>query len=209
MRPRRLVPTPSMGVALLALVVALGGTSYAALNLPAHSVGSAQLKPGAVTTRALHRGAVSTTRLGTGAVRKSNLGPDSVTGAKVNNGSLTAADFAAGSIPRGPAGAPGSAIAYGHVDDFSQLVPNQARGMTNANVTKGNDIGTFCFSGLPFVVHNAVANADSEDLGFIATVDVPHAPTAVSDCPANAQIEVTLWDGTHVQRKGGFFISIN
>ena len=36
-------------LALLALMVALGGTSYAAVNLPARSVGTPQLKNGAVT----------------------------------------------------------------------------------------------------------------------------------------------------------------
>jgi hypothetical protein len=36
-------------VAYLALFVALGGTSYAALNLPANSVGTKQLKNGSVT----------------------------------------------------------------------------------------------------------------------------------------------------------------
>ncbi len=36
-------------IALLALFVALGGTSYAALNLPAGSVGTRQLKNRSVT----------------------------------------------------------------------------------------------------------------------------------------------------------------
>ena len=36
-------------VAFVALIVALGGTSYAATNLPARSVGTVQLRPGAVT----------------------------------------------------------------------------------------------------------------------------------------------------------------
>jgi hypothetical protein len=40
-------------MATLALFVALGGASYAAVELPANSVGSAQLKRGAVTFRAL------------------------------------------------------------------------------------------------------------------------------------------------------------
>src|SRR5262249_54188836 len=35
-------------LALLALFIALGGTSYAALSLPKNSVGSAQIRPGAV-----------------------------------------------------------------------------------------------------------------------------------------------------------------
>jgi hypothetical protein len=46
--PRRL-PSPAMIVACVALTVALGGTSYAAIRLPANSVGTKQLKRGAVT----------------------------------------------------------------------------------------------------------------------------------------------------------------
>lgn len=44
--------------ATLALVLAAGGSSYAALNLPRHSVGSAQLRRGAVGTRALRNHSV-------------------------------------------------------------------------------------------------------------------------------------------------------
>jgi hypothetical protein len=40
-------------VATAALIFALGGVSYAALALPARSVGPAQLRPGAVRTQAL------------------------------------------------------------------------------------------------------------------------------------------------------------
>jgi hypothetical protein len=40
-------------VATIALFVSLGGVSYAAVTLPAHSVGARQLRPGAVTTTAL------------------------------------------------------------------------------------------------------------------------------------------------------------
>ena len=70
-------PSPTMVVALMALVLALGGTSYAAIKLPANSVGTKQLKRNAVTS------------------------------AKVKNGSLAATDFKAGSLPRGPQGAQG------------------------------------------------------------------------------------------------------
>src|SRR3954451_14771948 len=40
--------------ATLALFLALGGTSYAALKLPRNSVGSKQIRSGAVTSRAVH-----------------------------------------------------------------------------------------------------------------------------------------------------------
>lgn len=75
----RHLPSPSMAVALLALLVALGGTSYAAINLPRNSVGGRQLKANAVT------------------------------GAKVKDRSLFANDFARGQIPQGPAGTRGPA----------------------------------------------------------------------------------------------------
>ena len=45
-------------VAYLALFVALGGTSYAAVNLPAGSVGTKQLRNGAVTNKRLAKGSV-------------------------------------------------------------------------------------------------------------------------------------------------------
>jgi hypothetical protein len=45
-------------VAYLALFVALGGTSYAAINLPAGSVGTRQLRTGAVTNKKLAKGSV-------------------------------------------------------------------------------------------------------------------------------------------------------
>ena len=45
-------------VAYLALFVALGGTSYAAVNLPAGSVGTKQLRNGAVTNKKLAKGSV-------------------------------------------------------------------------------------------------------------------------------------------------------
>ena len=62
-----------MVVAFVALLVA-SGTSYAAIQLPAHSVGTKQLKKNAVT------------------------------GKKVKNRSLRAVDVAAGQLPRGPKG---------------------------------------------------------------------------------------------------------
>jgi hypothetical protein len=47
--PRFRTPSPAMCVAILGLCVALGGTTWAAASLPAGSVGTAQLKHGAVT----------------------------------------------------------------------------------------------------------------------------------------------------------------
>lgn len=50
-------------IGYLALFVALGGTSYAAFSLPRNSVGTRQLRNGAVTNKKLGRGAVAPTNL--------------------------------------------------------------------------------------------------------------------------------------------------
>jgi hypothetical protein len=81
------LPSPAMIVACAALLVALGGASYAAGVLPKNSVGTTQLQKKAVTGKKLRNGAV--------------------TGAKVANGTLTAADFKAGQLPSGPQGSRG------------------------------------------------------------------------------------------------------
>jgi hypothetical protein len=72
---------------MMALTVALGGTSYAAATLSNNSVGSAQIKKGSVAN--------------------SDLRANAVTGAKVKNGSLKAVDFAAKELPAGATGAQG------------------------------------------------------------------------------------------------------
>lgn len=76
--PRFRVPSPAMCVALLGLVVALGGTTWAAVKLPAGSVGTAQLKNGAVAGEEIQFRAV--------------------TGDKVKDGSLTGADIKLSSL---------------------------------------------------------------------------------------------------------------
>jgi hypothetical protein len=60
--PRRL-PSPAMIVACIALTVALGGTSYAAIKLPAASVGTKQLKKGAVTGVKVKRNTITGTQI--------------------------------------------------------------------------------------------------------------------------------------------------
>jgi hypothetical protein len=86
-------PSPAVVVAGIALLVALGGTSVAAVTaLPKNSVGTAQLKNSAVTNRKLTNSSVGTAKIQN----------NSVTGAKVRNGSLQKADFASGQLPAGP-----------------------------------------------------------------------------------------------------------
>lgn len=56
-------------IGYLALFVALGGTSYAAISLPAGSVGTRQLHNGAVTSRKLANGSVGAKKLDGGTIK--------------------------------------------------------------------------------------------------------------------------------------------
>jgi hypothetical protein len=77
MNPVRRRPSPATAISLVALFVALGGTSYAAINLPRNSVGAAELKRNAVTS------------------------------SKVKNGTLLKKDFKKGQLTAGPTGPKG------------------------------------------------------------------------------------------------------
>lgn len=59
----RFVPSPAMVIACLALTVALAGTGYAAIRLPANSVGTAQLKKGAVTGAKVKKNSITGTQI--------------------------------------------------------------------------------------------------------------------------------------------------
>src|SRR4051794_17871873 len=110
--PLRL-PAPATVVAAIALVVALGGTAYAAGVLPANSVGTAQLRA------------------------------DAVVSSKVRNHSLLAADFKKGQLPSGqqgpigPAGPPGPAGPAGAPGPAGPARAAGARGATGARGPAG------------------------------------------------------------------------
>jgi hypothetical protein len=55
-RKKLRAPSPALVISLIALFVALGGTTYAATSLPANSVGTKQIKNKAVTAAKLARG---------------------------------------------------------------------------------------------------------------------------------------------------------
>jgi hypothetical protein len=158
------MPKHSTIVAYLALFIALGGTSYAAVKLPKNSVGATQIKSNAVTS------------------------------GKVKNGSLRKADFKAGDLPAGAQGpqglkgdkgqdgkngtdgtngADGTARAFARIDAAGNLIggADQAKGITQAMIQKNAGApasestgpGVYCIGGLGFTPKSAVVSIDNTD----------------------------------------------
>jgi hypothetical protein len=143
-------------ISMLALFVALGGVSYAALKLPKNSVGSKQIKANAVKS------------------------------SKVKNGSLRATDFRAGDLPQGAPGTPGTngtngtAVAFARVDATGTLIggADQSKGVAQSNVQHAAGAsaaevagtGVYCFGGLGFTPKSAHVALDNTDA-------MPAAPT--------------------------------
>ena len=95
--------------ATLALLVALGGTSYAAVEIAKNSVGTPQLKANAVTAK------------------------------KVKDGSLLSRDFKAGQLPGGPQGPAGAAGAAGAIGPNGPVGATGQQGLVGARGPAGTE----------------------------------------------------------------------
>jgi hypothetical protein len=139
-------PSPALVVSCIALAAALGGTGYATvLNVPRNSVGAAQLKNSAVTTK--------------------KLAANAVTSSKVLNGSLGKADFRPGQIPAGPAGPQGPAGAAGPpglsaVERVDVTTPSSSTSPKTASLP--------CPTGKRLVGGGARVNAGSPNVAIVA-----------------------------------------
>jgi hypothetical protein len=136
------LPSPATLIALVALIIALGGTSYAAISPPKNSVGTKQIRKGAVT--------------------KSKIRANAITSSKVKNRSLLAKDFKAGQLPKGPKGDKGDKGDAGA--SALQPVPSHQtiRGAVGADFhafdSTASDFGVDVT--LPMPARNALSDAD-------------------------------------------------
>jgi hypothetical protein len=153
-------------MATVAVFVALGGSGYAAVTLSKNSVGSKQIK--------------------NGAVKNADLAKNAVTSNKVKNGSLLSADFKPGQLvagapgatgPQGPKGDPGAAGATGAKDDTgatgrSALTPLQ----TGETLVGGFDLDT----------EAPVAGAGDFRTFVPFSIPAPSVPTGAFIAPAGS-----------------------
>jgi hypothetical protein len=203
-------------ISLIALFVALGGTTYAAVVLPKNSVKAKQIAKNAVGASEIKSRAVGTS--------------------EVRNGRLLAEDFRAGQLPQGAKGDQGIQGVPGEdavaLDAFARvgfdgadatlrpLEPNDAgqapqnKGIVQADVVAGEGgaaTGTTCFN-LPsrpasamVVLDNADAAAANRNL--IASVAIDRGED-LGDCPAtHNDARVRIVDGSsEAAQNARFFI---
>src|SRR5689334_6085995 len=150
-QPRRFTmsvrrPSPAMLVAMTALVVSLGGNSYAAVKLANNSVTSKTIKDGQVKRADLAKNAVGTDQ--------------------VADGSLLSRDFKAGQLPAGPQGLKGDKGDKGDKGVTGFVVranSGQAPGPTTARCNPGE------------VAVSGGAHSQDGDLDAIAPAADPNA----------------------------------
>jgi hypothetical protein len=172
-------------ISVIALFVALGGASYAAVTLPKNSVGPKQIKKNGVGASEIKKNAVRAAEIKSGAVGaseiKSNavgtgdiadtgvLGADladnSVDGSKVANDSLGADDVAGATLEPeiepdiiARVQADGTLLPRNPPDN--PAIPEQSKGITQDNVTHPAP-GIYCIVGLPTQPRSAIVTSDN------------------------------------------------
>lgn len=130
-----------MVVALVALLVALGGTSYAVVNLPKNSVGTKQLKQKSVTA--------------------AKVRVNAITSAKVKDRSLLRRDFKQGQLPAGPRG-PSDAF-FASQSGLATLANPSARAKL---ATVAVPAGSYTFSAQAFAFRQT-ANGGADQIGCL------------------------------------------
>jgi hypothetical protein len=146
-----------MGVALVALFVALTGTSIAAVSaLPKNSVGARELKDGSVGTKELKGRSVTFGKIAAGAI----------TSGLVQNGSLTMADFDHRQLPTGPIGPVGPAGPIGPAGPAGPPGPTGAPGPKGEKGAPGALLGAIRVPTENIVINDAPGSGTtSADVG--------------------------------------------
>jgi hypothetical protein len=180
--------TSAHAIALIALMVALGGTGYAAFKLPKNSVGSKQIKKNAVTSVKVKNGSLKAGDFKKGQLPQGKQGPQGIQGLPGQQG------VQGQSGPTGPTGPNGTAVAFARIDATGALIGGAAesKGIEAANIqhTAGAPAaevtgdGVYCIGGLAFTPTSATVSTDNTDslpavpnltggsLNFISTVAV-------------------------------------
>ena len=183
-------------ISMLALCVALGGVSYAAVSLPRNSVGTAQLRKHSVKAGKIAPKSVGSSALASGIRKKLNksgtVGPQGPVGPKGPDGPQ-GPDGPRGPVgPRGSVGPQGPGAVRLHLsqDGASGVVP-QAIGTVAGLTLKAACDTTSGQTSLVFAVHADQAGVIQENFQNDSGSD-PHSPGPTQS--GNLQIDVPSGD---------------
>ena len=224
-------------ISLIALFVALGGTSLAAVTLTKNSVGAkeikknavgaSEIKKNAVRAAEVNRNAVGASELRSNAVASGDIADNGVGGAdlsdnsvgagEVTDDSLSAADILGASLDAetGP-------DAFARVATDGTLQPNvdgfppQVKAIDATDVVKGEAAaatGTYCFGDIGFPIATAQVTLDNADAAaanrnLVVSVALDRGED-LGDCPpTHNQARVRIVDGnTEAATDARFFVS--
>ncbi len=159
-------------VSVVALLVALGGTGYAAVQVTGDDV-----RDGSLTGADVRDGSLRPVDLTAGAVKTADQaarGPRGRRGPRGFRG-LRGRPGAAG--PTGATGAPGAtgpsgaAAGYAHVNSDGTVDLARSKNITGVNVVPQGS-GTYCFRGLAFAFGSIIATVDMADADANATAAI-------------------------------------
>lgn len=120
-------PSPALVVACLALGISLSGVGYAAVALPKNSVGTAQVKDGAVTSKKVRDHSLVATDFKRGVLRRGPAGPAGAQGPQGAQGAKGDQGHKGPKGDKGDKGDPGDPAASGYqvVSGSSALDPSK------------------------------------------------------------------------------------
>lgn len=132
------VPSPAMIIALLALFIAMGGSAYAAFNLPANSVGTKQIKNGAVNSEKVKDYSLLARDFKPGQLATGARGPQGATGGRGPQGATGAQGPQGATGPQGPRGATGPQGTQGLPGSAPTLLVDRATADYDVSATPTN-----------------------------------------------------------------------
>jgi hypothetical protein len=184
-------PSPAIVIACVALLLALGGVSWAATALPRNSVGTAQLKNNAVTSSKVKNHSLLRADFKNGQIPRGARGPVGPTGATGPKGTTGARG------PTGPAGSSGTAnIRWALVAADATIVSKSDANISLTSHTGGAGVYILNF-GSPIDTKLILASAAQagNDIG-------PRGPVSAGPCggtPAGGTCSGSANDTSHLR----------
>lgn len=166
-------PSPSMAVAMTALTISLGGTSYAAVKIT-----SGDVKNNTLQGKDIKKGTITSSDVKDNTLQSRDIGKSGVGASEVRNGSLSGADFKAGTLTKGGTGATGPTGPTGPKGDQGPAGVGRWALVNDAGVIEAQS-GGFNVTDA-YVTNNNIyidANEDLTDNGIVATIALSNTGT--------------------------------